>query len=199
MFRNHKPQTMLSPSGFFAPPGSRPPTKAYDRLSHVLVVTKNDDVLKFMKVHLNRYFSHVLVYKSYTEGFAALKEKIFDLAIVQANPKLNPTIEFLRRMGSQHRDVPTIVMDLEAESTIENYSGPVVLDVISPPFDLDKLHLAIRRALSIRAQLKTLSDELPPRSNFAELIRGSETQKEGSKHGEIIESIRKTLKEDAND
>ncbi len=199
MFVSFQRRVFQASNSFYPPPASQPPTKKYDRQSFVLVVSKNDDVLKFLKVHLNRYFSHVVVHKSYTEGFFALNERNFDLAIVQANPKYHPTMEFLRKIGTQHRDVPSIVIDPDAETTCENYPGPVVVDVISPPFNLDQLHLAIRRALNLRSDLKALHEALPPRSNVGELVRGTEDStlnKSEEKTSGLLSRIRKALKEE---
>jgi DNA-binding NtrC family response regulator len=194
MFFSHSSQKKQSPNSFYAPPSSIAPTHAYDRQSRVLVVSKNDDVLKFMKIHLNRYFSHVDVFKSYTDGFDSLGNAQYDLAIVQANPKHNPTMVFLKRMGSQHRSVPTIVIDPDTETTANQYAGPVVVDVISPPFDLDKFHIAIRKSLEIRADLKNLDEELPPRSNIGQLVRGSTKQiAPESKHSTLIQKLRQAL------
>ena len=195
MFQRALSQLFSSHSGFYAPPASRPPTKGYDRESYVLVVSKNDEVLKFMKVHLNRYFSHVVVHKSYTEGFAALKEREYDLALVQANPQLKPTMEFLKRMGTQHRGVPVIVIDPELTSTAADVPGPLVVGVVAPPFDLDALHSAIRIALCARPDLKELHAELPPRSNISDLVRNTDADELPTNSAVMIGAIRKKLGE----
>jgi DNA-binding NtrC family response regulator len=187
------------PGSFYPPPSSIPPTKNYDRQSQVLVVSKNDDVLKFLKVHLNRYFSHVEVHKSYTEGFEALGAKAFDLAIVQANPQYNPTMTFLKRMGSQHRSVPVIVVDPLADSTPESYPGPIVIDVIVPPFHLDQLHIAIRKGLNMRSSLKSLDDTLPPRSNIGEIVRSGDNAELSKEHVPLVEDVRSKLAEEFED
>jgi DNA-binding NtrC family response regulator len=187
------------PGSFYPPPSSISPTKRYDTQSQVLVVSKNDDILKFMKVHLNRYFSHVEVHKSYTEGFEALGAKVFDLAIIQANPQYNPTMLFLKRMGTQHRSVPVIVVDPHAESTPESYPGPVVMDVITPPFNLDQMHIAIRKALNIRASLRSLDETLPPRSNIDAIVRGANDAALSESSAPLVEDVRQKLGENIED
>lgn len=189
--------TKLTPghSGFYAPAASRPPTKGYDRESYVLVVSKNEEVLKFLKVHLNRFFSHVVVHKSYTEGFAALKEREYDLALVQANPQFKPTMEFLKRMGLQHRSVPVIVIDPELKNTPSDFPGPVVVGVVAPPFDLNMLHAAIRVALDTRPELKELNIELPPRSNISDLVKAASVAELPPKSAAIVATIKKKLSE----
>jgi len=195
MFQSKLPLLSPNHNGFYAPPASRPPTKGYDRDSYVLVVSKNDEVLKFMKVHLNRYFSHVVVHKSYTEGFAALKEREYDLALVQANPQYKPTMEFLKRMGSQHRSVPVVIIDPELTSKAVDFPGPVVVGVVAPPFDLDALHSAIRIALDARPDLKVLHTELAPRSNIGDLIRTVDDAELPPKSAAMVASLRKKLGE----
>ncbi len=185
--------THQNPTGFYAPPASRPPTRGYDRESFVLVVSKNDDVLKFLKVHLNRFFSHIVVHKSYTEGFAALKEREFDLVLVQANPQYKPTMEFVRRMGTQHRSIPIIIIDPELAAKPEDFPGPLVVDVVAPPFDLETLHNAIRRGLEARTPLKELNEEMPPRSNFGDIVRSPESTALSPKSSALVEAIRGTL------
>ena len=159
------------------PPSSRPPTKAYDRVSYVLVVHEHDDILKFLKMHLNRYFSHVVVAKSAADGVTFLKQKEFDLIIAEANPSKKTNAELIKKAAIHWRDVPIILTEKTAEPTVnpEYYSHNFVVNIVSEPLDMDKLHMAIRRALNTRALVKKLATAIPPKSAIGTVARSAGT------------------------
>ena len=47
----------------------------YNRTSNILVVDDDDMLLKFFKIHLNKFFSKVVVVKSDREAVATLSKK----------------------------------------------------------------------------------------------------------------------------
>ncbi|NBX24419.1 MAG: hypothetical protein EBR52_10065, partial [Microbacteriaceae bacterium] len=49
------------------------PRRPYDRTSFILVVDDDDSLLKFFKIHLNKFFSRVIVVESAKDALAQLK------------------------------------------------------------------------------------------------------------------------------
>lgn len=189
--------------GFQAPPpSSRPPTKSYDRQSFVLCVDESDEILKFMKMHLNRYFSHVVVAKTSADGIAHLKQKEFDVIIVDGHPEKKANADFLKKLGAHWRSLPVILTEDEGSEDAlkpENFPGLAIVDVVRKPFELDAFHVAIRRALSIRTALKELDGLLPPKLPLGDTIRLSNLSNLQERAKLLVAEVRCRLSEEIVD
>ena len=53
----------------------------YNRTSNILVVDDDDTLLKFFKIHLNKFFSKVIVVQNAKEAVETITEKDIDLVI----------------------------------------------------------------------------------------------------------------------
>ncbi|MCA2960715.1 MAG: hypothetical protein IOD12_10715 [Silvanigrellales bacterium] len=196
------PQSPHGGGGFQAPPpSSRPPTKTYDRQSFVLVVDESDEILKFMKMHLNRYFSHVVVSKTAADGLANLKQKEFDVIIADCAPAKKANADFLKKAAAGWREIPIILTDQEPFHDLvpEKFAFNVVIDIVKKPFDLDAFHVAIRRALSMRASLRELSTLLPPKSGLGECLRLKDIADLGPREATLVADLRTRLSEEIID
>jgi len=198
------PRTPQSPhgGGFHAPPpSSRPPTKTYDRQSHVLVVDESDEILKFMKMHLNRYFSHVVVAKSAADGIASLKLKDFDVIIADCAPAKKSNADFLKKAAAGWRQVPIILTDGEPYHDVapDKFIFNLVIDVVRKPFDLDAFHIAIRRGLNMRAPLRELATLLPAKSGIGECVRKVDLTQLAPREAALVMELRERLNEDIVD
>lgn len=198
--RNFVPQDPSGGGGFQAPPpSSRPPTKNYDRQSFVLVVDESDDVLKFMKMHLNRFFSHVVVAKSAADGIAFLKQKEFDLVITDAQPHKKSNLELLKKIASAYRRVPVVLLhERGAETHAADWYQPIlVVGVVEKPVDLDPFHVAIRRALNLGPHLRDLDGQLSSRIGIGQAVYHPEpAMKLNERATQLIEKIREKMREE---
>lgn len=164
----------MAGSSFISPPSSsRPPTKAYDRQSFVLVMDDDDSVLKFMKMHLNRFFSHVVVARTPADATTFLKQKEFDVIITDITPGKKNKLEFLKKVMIQWRKLPVVLLieEQEADSAkIADFPYLCVTGIVSKPMQLDPLHDAIRRALEVRVLLKELDQLVGPKQAIGEFV-----------------------------
>jgi DNA-binding NtrC family response regulator len=191
---------MQSPQGggFHAPPPtSRPPTKSYDRQSFVLVVDESDEILKFCKMHLNRFFSHVVVAKTAADGLTHLKQKEFDVIIADCAPAKKANADFLKKVAANWKQIPIILTDQEPFHNLkpEKFLFNVVIDIVPKPFDLDTFHIAIRRALNMRTALKELAGIVSPKAALGEVVRLLPLNKLTSPEAALVTEIRKRLTE----
>lgn len=197
-----KESPAMGGGGFHAPPpSSRPPTKNYDRQSFVLVVDESDEILKFMKMHLNRYFSHVVVARSSVDGLAFLKQKEFDVIITDAAPEKKTNADFLKKFALHWRGMPVILSRYETsdEHTAEEFPSVLVVDVVVKPFEMDAIHVAIRRALNVRANLKELDTLVPSKLPIGDTVRNVELASLPDRSRVLITEIRQRLTEDIVD
>lgn len=176
---------------------SRPPTtNGYDKQSYVMVASRSDDILKFMKMHLNRYFSHVVVCKKLSECLVSFKERKFDLLITELSSSPRQNTIFLKRVSLLDNSLPVILIQQNSnDKDFLKFPFLVMVDLISEPFDLDLMHMAIRRSLNIRGELKELSLLMPKKLNFIEVLDGSLSDIHHGKTAELIKLIRIKLDE----
>lgn len=189
-------------SGFQSiPPMSRPPTKVYDRDSNVLVVDESDEVLRFVKIHLNRYFSHVHAARSVTDALTHLKQKTIQVIIADAAPVKKSNADFLKKIAAHWRQVPVVLTESEdhTDVSVDQFPHVVVVDVVRKPFELDSFHIAIRRSISIAKSLRQLSDTLPAKTPIGETVRNSPEGELADTIKGLVVDIRKKLTEEIVD
>lgn len=190
-------------SGFQSvPPMSRPPTKVYDRDSNVLVVDESDEVLRFVKIHLNRYFSHVHAARNVADALVHLKQKTFQVIIADAAPAKKSNADFLKKLAAGWRQVPVVLTetgDVTSGASAAQFPQVVVVDVVKKPFELDAFHIAIRRSIAIAKSLRQLSDTLPPKIPIGETVRNAPENELAANIKPLVVEIRKKLTEEIVD
>ena len=204
MFRSrHQMDPGPRGSGFQSiPPMSRPPTKVYDRDSNVLVVDESDEVLRFVKIHLNRYFSHVHAARSVADALVHLKQKTIQVIIADAAPAKKSNADFLKKVAANWRQVPVVLTEgdgNEGPATAEQFPHVVVVDVVQKPFELDSFHVAIRRSIAIAKSLRQLSDTLPAKAPIGETVRLAPEGELSDTIKSLVMEIRKKLTEEIVD
>ena len=204
MFRSrHQMDPGPRGSGFQSiPPMSRPPTKVYYRDSNVLVVDESDEVLRFVKIHLNRYFSHVHAARSVADALVHLKQKTIQVIIADAAPAKKSNADFLKKVAANWRQVPVVLTEgdgNEEPATAEQFPHVVVVDVVQKPFELDSFHVAIRRSIAIAKSLRQLSDTLPAKAPIGETVRLAPEGELSDTVKSLVIEIRKKLTEEIVD
>jgi DNA-binding NtrC family response regulator len=181
---------------------SRPPTKVSDRDSNVLVVDESDEVLRFVKIHLNRYFSHVHAARSVADALVHLKQKTIQVIIADAAPAKKSNADFLKKVAANWRQVPVVLTEGESNeepATAEQFPHVVVVDVVQKPFELDSFHVAIRRSIAIAKSLRQLSDTLPAKAPIGETVRLAPEGELSDTVKSLVIEIRKKLTEEIVD
>jgi DNA-binding NtrC family response regulator len=187
--------------GFLAPAStSRPPTKAYDKVSRVLVFEESELNLKFLKMHLNRFFSHVTVAKTSSDAIALLKTKDIDVVICDAQPSKKVNSDFLKKLGYSWNYMPVILLDLEKKDIrAESFSQFLVVGVVDDPLSLDSFHIAIRRAFNLRDSLRCLAAALGPKVAMGEIVRMHKVEELNVQQAAWLRDIRFRLIEEILD
>jgi DNA-binding NtrC family response regulator len=165
------------------------------------VVDSSDEHLKFLKMHLNRYFSKISVFSSGSEAYKALKESPFDVVIVEGAPVKKSISDFLKKLSDRFRHIP-VVMTKASESppfTSGDYPGILVVDIIFKSFAMDPLHVAIRRAMNTRDLLRELAALLAPDAAIGKVVRTAQLLDLSDRRQSLVEEIRKRLTEEIAD
>jgi len=181
---------------------SRPPTKVYDRDSNVLVVDESDEVLRFVKIHLNRYFSHVHAARSVADALTFLKQKAIQVIIADVAPVKKSNADFMKKVASSWRHIPVVLTEGEkgdSPATAEQFPHVVVVDVVEKPFELDSFHIAIRRSIAIAKSMRQLSDTLPVKAPIGETVRNAPEAELTENVRSLVSEIRRKLTEEISD
>ncbi|MFK7872964.1 MAG: response regulator [Oligoflexales bacterium] len=136
-------------------------TDKYDGEADILVVDDDSTLLKFFKIHLNKFFSKVIVVKSAQEAMQTCKDRHIDLVISDLRM---PRVDGLQLMKKVRKKDPTIpfllVSGAVGETTDEQLAEAD--GFLSKPFDVDELHNFIAQGLVKRQQIKDLETLLNP-------------------------------------
>ncbi len=133
---------------------------AYDRTSHILIVDDDNTLLKFFKIHLNKFFSKIIVADGAKEALDTLKEKEIDLVISDLRmPKIDG-IELLQKVKKSYKDVPFLIVSgalltEEQSKIIENTAD----GFLKKPFSVDGLHDFIVSGMALREKWRPTPKE----------------------------------------
>ena len=116
-------------------------------------------------------------------------------------PAKKANADFLKKVAAAWRQIPIILTDQEPYHEIvpEKFPFNVVIDIVKKPFDLDAFHVAIRRALNMRASLRELATLVPPKSGLGQCVRGVDISTLGLREAALVADLRTRLSEEIVD
>jgi DNA-binding NtrC family response regulator len=136
------------------------PRREYDRDSNVLIVDDDSTLLKFFKIHLNKFFSKVTVVENGKEALEAMKEKDMDLILTDVRmPKIDG-LELLTKIRKQHPDIPILLISGEPMSSHQQEIASIADGFLAKPFSVDELNDYICRGIDLRNAIKELMPAL---------------------------------------
>lgn len=149
-----------------------PTSQHYDQTSYILVVDDDNTLLKFFKIHLNKFFSKVIVVKNAKEAVETLREKEVDLVISDINMPRMDGFQLMKRVRKHDVSVPVLLisgalLNKEEEETIELADG-----YLRKPFTVDELHDFINNGMELREKLHQLSEYLTDKKHLRNLMCG---------------------------
>ncbi len=172
--------------------------RTYDRTSYILVVDDDSTLLKFFKIHLNKFFSRVIVVKNAKEAIDTLREKEIDLVLSDIRMPRMDGLQLMKRVRKHDPAIPMLMISgallSEEQSTA---AGEDADGYLRKPFSVDDLHAFIEKGMQLREQLKRLSDMLTDKKQIREVVRGKvkvEKLVEGAAHLKEANEILANLK-----
>lgn len=147
--------------------------RAYDRTSYILVVDDDNTLLKFFKIHLNKFFSRVIVVKNAKEATDAFKDKEIDLVLTDFRMPRMDGIQLMKRIRRHDPSIPVMIisgalMSEEQQRAVEDDAD----GYLRKPFSVDDLHNFIDYGMNLREQYKELASFLPDRKVIRDVMRG---------------------------
>jgi DNA-binding NtrC family response regulator len=145
----------------------------YDRISNILVVDDDNTLLKFFKIHLNKFFSRVVVVKNAKEAIEAMRVREIDLVISDIRM---PRMDGLQLMGRVRRhDVGIPVMLISGGLLTDTEIAAVEAEAdgfLRKPFSVDELHAFLDKGMAMREKYVRLGESLQDKTQIRKLLLG---------------------------
>ena len=175
--------------------------KDYDRESYILVVDDDDTLLKFFKIHLNKFFSKVVVVQSAKEAVATLKEKEIDFVISDIKMSKTDGLQLLKKVRNFDPSIPVFLISGALLDSNELANIDTKADgFLRKPFTIEELHQLIDKGIKYREAYKELWAVVGEKRKFLELITGKRkptqirSEQERNRVVEIFSSLEESLK-----
>ncbi len=144
----------------------------YDRESYILVVDDDSTLLKFFKIHLNKFFSRVIVVKNVKEAVHTLKEKQIDLVISDIDMPRVDGFELMKKVRRKDLAIPVLLisgafLQHDKEEMVKEADG-----YLRKPFSIDQLHSFIQHGMEKRARLAKLLAIATNQKNLKKILQG---------------------------
>lgn len=150
-------------------------SRPYDRTSHILIVDDDDTLLKFFKIHLNKFFSRVIVVENAKDAMESIREKDIDMLLTDVRMPKVDGLQLLQKVRKNHPDLPILLisgepMSQEQQDAIETADG-----FLSKPFSIDQLNEFIHRGIDLRQTYQELSALLKDPKKLRDALGANET------------------------
>jgi DNA-binding NtrC family response regulator len=147
--------------------------RAYDRTSYILVVDDDNTLLKFFKIHLNKFFSRVIVVKNAKEAIDTLREKEIDLVLTDIRMPRMDGLQLMKRVRKHDASIPVLLISGALLNEDQSKSAEDDADgYLRKPFSVDDLHEFINNGMELREKYNKLANLLPDRKMIRDLLRG---------------------------
>lgn len=146
----------------------------YDRTSYVLVVDDDNTLLKFFKIHLNKFFSRVIVVKNAKEAIEAIREGGIDLVITDIRMPRMDGFQLLKKIRAFDASIPVVLisgamLDDEQIKECESHTD----GFLRKPFSVEELHDTICRGVERREVLKKLGALVNDNKILLQVLKGA--------------------------
>lgn len=163
----------MTANGNNGPQQNQQGKRAYDRTSYILVVDDDNTLLKFFKIHLNKFFSKVIVVKSAKEAIDTLREKEIDLVISDIRMPRMDGLQLLKRVRKHDSAIPMLMISGALLTEEQKQSAEDDADgYLRKPFSVDELHAFIEKGMQLREKYKKLADLLDDKKSFRDVLSG---------------------------
>lgn len=153
-----------------------PEKRPYDRTSHILIVDDDDTLLKFFKIHLNKFFSRVLVVENAKQALDSIRDKEIDLILTDIRMPKVDGLQLMQKIRKAHPALPVLLisgepMNDEQQKALEEGDG-----FLTKPFSVDQLNEFIHYGTDLRQVFKELAPLMKDPKRIRELLNATDKQ-----------------------
>lgn len=170
--------------------------RAYNRTSYVLVVDDDDTLLKFFKIHLNKFFSKVVVVKSAADAIAKIKELEIDLVLSDIKMPRMDGIQLMKKVKAHDPSIPVFLIsgalleEKQKRAIDEKADG-----YLTKPFSIDDLHGFIDRGMQLRDCYKELHETIGDDKLFVDIVSGKKQPTKLALNVDVLSRIEELIKD----
>lgn len=151
---------------------------ATDRENYILIVDDDNTLLKFFKIHLNKFFSKILVAKSATDALELLKTKEIDLIISDFKMPRVDGIQFMKKAKKHDPLIPFLFISGALLTETQKGNIDAMSDgYLKKPFSIDELHEFITTGLEKRDKLVSFSEIIEDKKKVKDFLAGKASLK----------------------
>lgn len=148
------------------------PRPVYDRTSHILIIDDDDILLKFFKIHLNKFFSRIIAVRSAKQVAETLKEKEVDLVISDIYLPGSDGFQIARKVRKMDPTIPILLISGAVLTPKEEMEVKKADGYLRKPFSMDELHNFINEGLQRRKKIKDLLLLFDEKIDISALLKG---------------------------
>ena len=151
-------------------------SRPYDRNSFILIVDDDNTLLKFFKIHLNKFFSRVIVVENAKQALDAFKDKEIDLLLTDIRMPKTDGFQLMQKVRKAHPGLPILLisgepMNSEQEKLLKSADG-----FLTKPFTVDQLNDFINHGMELRQTLQELTNKMKNPKKIRELLNADAKQ-----------------------
>tara|TARA_B000000565_G_C23578978_1_gene298507 strand:- start:2 stop:577 length:576 start_codon:yes stop_codon:yes gene_type:complete len=166
----------------------------YDKKTYILVVDDDLTMLKFLKIHLNKFFTHVLVAPNAFDAVEILKNQKVDIVISDINmPKMNG-IDLMHHIIQNYPRILTLLISGASLSEFQLKDIEAADGYLRKPFPIDFLNKQVKTALKGQGKIIELESLLEEKRFLRKVISSELSLKECVKEKDK-KTAEKVLKE----
>ena len=145
----------------------------YNKETYILVVDDDETLLKFFKIHLNKFFSKVIVVKNAAEAKETLDNNEIDLVLSDIRMPKTSGIQLMRKVRLHDPSIPVFLISGALLDEKQTFDVDTMADgFLKKPFSIDGLHEFLTKGLKYREIYKDLYQIVPDKRKFQRLVRG---------------------------
>jgi DNA-binding response OmpR family regulator len=138
----------------------------------ILVLDDDPTLLKFFKIHLNKFYTNVHIAESAKQAFELFSTSPIDLIITDIRMPRTNGFQFLKKIKKHDASVPVVLLSGEYFD-----ADPAILEsaadgFLAKPFEIDELKNAIDHGLHIREELIRLRSFTASNTELLRLLKG---------------------------
>lgn len=170
------------------------PTVTYDRTTYILVIDDDETLLKFFKIHLNKFFSRIIVVKNAKEAIQTLSEKAIDLVISDIRMPRMDGIQLLKKVRAHDPSIPVFLVSGALLDETQTEAVETKADgFLKKPFSIDELHDFVASGLRCREVYKELIKLQPDRKKFLQLVKDAKPNLRQFKDSSVRDRVEELL------
>lgn len=166
-----------------------------DKESYILVVDDDETLLKFFKIHLNKFVSKIVVVKNAREAVNLLQEKKIDLVISDIRMPRLDGIQLMKKVKNFDPSIPVFLVsgamldDSQIEAVENKADG-----FLKKPFSIDDLDGFLKEGLRVSEIYRELFPLVGDKKKFLNLIRGKSFPKMAPEDKDKAKGLMERLK-----